>query len=72
MKKLPADLRKRAENLLRAYNGLEGFSKNPPWLIDIVLKTWFTEAERRKLLDFLLQGVNRETGLRMSKEIGMD
>ncbi len=71
MKNLPSNLRRKAEGLLHVYGGLEGLSKNPPWLINIVLKTWFTEIERRELLEYLFQGLKREARLPMMKELGI-
>ena len=68
-KQLPVHLRRKAEGLLRSYGGVEGFSKNPPWVIAIVLKTWFDETERKLLADFLFQGVERRAKLLLMKEI---
>ena len=69
MKRLPTGLRSKAESLLHVYGGLEGLSKNPPWLIGIVLKTWFTEAEKKLIVEFLLHGVKREARLPMLREM---
>lgn len=68
---LSSDLRKKAESLLRVYGGLDGFSKNPPWLINTVLRTWFTEEERSEIMRFLFQGMKKYDRLPMLKALGV-
>ncbi len=55
--------------MLSVYGGLEGLSRNPPWLIAVVLKTWFTEAERKLLVDFMFQGLKREAKTPVMEEL---
>jgi len=71
LKRLPNGLRRKADGLLHVYGGLEGLSKNPPWLIDVVLNTWFTEDERKAIVEFLFQGVKRDARLLIFSEMGM-
>ncbi len=63
MKTLSSRLRYKAKGVLRVYGGVEGLSKNPPWLINIVLRTWFTEAERREIMEFILGWMEKQTRL---------
>ncbi len=70
MKRLTSELSRKAEGLLRTYGGLEGLSKNPPWVIGTVLRTWFEDAERRQILEFLLQDMRREVKMPLMKEMG--
>ena len=63
-------MRRKAEDLLHAYGGLDGLSRNPPWVIGIVLRTWFSEAERKILVDFILQGARREARALILNEFG--
>jgi hypothetical protein len=60
LKSLPSHLRRKAEAVLRFYGGVEGLSKNPPWVISIVLQTWFTEAERHEILDAISRGMEKQ------------
>ena len=69
MKGLSSELRRKAEGLLQTYGGLEGLSKNPPWIIVIVLRTWFTEKERREIVRFLLNGLKREARIPILREL---
>lgn len=69
MKELPLELRRKAAGILRIYGGLEGLAKNPPWLIGMVLKTWFTGAERREIVEYLFQGPRKEVGRLILKEM---
>ena len=71
MKTLPSDLRKKADGLLRVYGGIDGLSHNPPWVIGVVLKTWFTEAERKPLVEFMLHGARREVKVPLLRELGL-
>ena len=68
MKALPTDLHRRADALLHAYDGLDGLSRNPPWVIGIVLRTWFTAAERKLLVEFMLDGVERKARVPLLNE----
>ena len=43
-------------------------SKNPPWVI-VVLRTWFTEKERREIVRFLLNGLKREARIPILREL---
>jgi hypothetical protein len=67
MKKLPAELRHKAEGMLRVYGGIEGLAKNPAWLINAVLKTWFTDSERKLLLNYISEAPG--SGVSFSREI---
>ncbi len=69
MRELPSDLRRKAEGLLHVYGGFQGLARNPPWLVAIVLKTWFTDAERKELVKYLAQGVKRDLRSKMMKEL---
>ncbi len=71
MKRLSSELQSKAEGLLRVYGGLEGLAKNPPWVIDKVLKTWFTENERKAIVNFLFQGLRKENRGLILREMGM-
>lgn len=70
MKTLSPGLDGKAESLLHFYGGLEGFAKNPPWLIAIVLRTWFTASERNEIVEFMFRGLKSESRLPIKKEIG--
>jgi hypothetical protein len=69
--RLSSSVHRKAEGLLRTYGGLEEFSKNPPWLINQVLKTWFTEKERREIVEFLLRDFRKEARIPILREMGM-
>ena len=69
MKVRPSELRGRADRLLSAYGGLEGLSRNPPWVVGIVLRTWFTEAEGKLLLEFMFHGLKREARALIQQEM---
>ncbi len=69
MKTLSSGLRRKAEGVLRVYGGVEGLSKNPPWLINVVLRTWFTEAERREILEFILRGMEKRARLLVLRDL---
>ena len=71
MKELSFELRRKTEHLLRTYGGLEGLSRNPPWVIDKVLRTWFTEPERRQIVNALLSDLKKDARLPILREMGM-
>ena len=69
-KRLPPDLSKKAEGLLHFYGGLEGLSRNPAWVVGIVLKSWFTESEARQIVRYIVQGVKPEARNLYLREVG--
>ncbi len=71
MKRLTSELSRKAEGLLRVYGGLEGLSRNPPWLVNMVLRTWFEDAERKQIVEVLLQGMKREVRVPLMREMGL-
>ena len=46
-------LSRKAEEILSAYGGLKGLAEQPIWLISAVLKTFFSEDERKEILGHL-------------------
>ncbi len=71
MRGLSSEVRRKAEGPLPTYGGLEGLSRNPPWVIGSVLRTWFTEAERREIVNFLFRDLKSEARTPILRELRM-
>jgi hypothetical protein len=53
LRELPARLSRKANEILSSYGGLKGLAKQPSWLIAYVLRTFFTEDEKKQILEYV-------------------
>ncbi len=63
MRELPPSLRRKVDDVLLAYGGLRGLANRPAWLMDIVLKTFFTDAEAKEILKYLAHRRSKNEGI---------
>ncbi len=60
---LRPELSRKAEEILHVYGGVQGLASRPVWLVNTVLKTFFTEHEQSELWDYLYHGAGKEVRL---------